>query len=63
MCTNQGVSHVLCNHVSWLVVCRCGTQERWLTTKVKIMWVHVDGLGAAKDECLDLTEGLEKPGD
>jgi hypothetical protein len=41
---------MLCNHVSRLVVCRCGAQGRWLTAKVLVMWVRVDGLGAVKEE-------------
>jgi hypothetical protein len=42
--SNRGVSCV-CNHVSWLVVCRCGAQVRWSTAKVKVMWVHADRTG------------------
>jgi hypothetical protein len=34
--------------------------RRWLIAKVKVMWVHAVGSGAAKDECCALTEGLEK---
>jgi hypothetical protein len=54
---------VLCNHVSRLVVCRYGAQGRWSTTNVKVMWVHVNEMGAMKDERWNLTEGSEKPGD
>jgi hypothetical protein len=49
----------VCNHVSGFVVCRCGAQVRWSTTKV--MRVRVDGPGAAKDERWDLIEGPELP--
>jgi hypothetical protein len=45
------MSYVLCNHVGWLVVCRCRAQGWWLTVKVKVMRVRADGLGAVKDEC------------
>jgi hypothetical protein len=54
---------MLCNHVSRLVVCKCGAQIRWSTTKVKVIQVHADGPGAMKDERCDLIEGLESPGD
>jgi hypothetical protein len=54
---------MLCNHVSRLVVCKCGTQIQWWTAKVKVMRVRVNGPGAVKDKRWDLTEGLESPGD
>jgi hypothetical protein len=50
-------------HVSRLVVCRCGVRRRWSTAKVKAMQVCADGPGVAKDECHVSTEGLEKSGD
>jgi hypothetical protein len=53
----------VCNHVSRLVVCRCGAQVRWSTAKVKVMRVRADGPGAVKDEHCDLTEGPELLGD
>jgi hypothetical protein len=53
---------VLCNHVHWLTVCRCGAQGWWSTAKVKVMWLHDEGPGVAKERW-DLTEGLEKLGD
>jgi hypothetical protein len=59
--TDRSMSYVVCNHVSRLVVCRCGAQVRWSTAKV--MWVRADGLGAVKDEHWDLTEGLKLLGD
>jgi hypothetical protein len=40
----------VCNHVCRLVVCRCEAQGQWLTTKMKVMRVRDDGLGAVKDE-------------
>jgi hypothetical protein len=61
--TNRGVNYVLCNHVFWLVVCRCGAKGRWSTMKVKIMRVGANGPGAVKDEHWELTEGPESPGD
>jgi hypothetical protein len=54
---------VLCNHVCRLVVCRCGAHGQWSTTKVMVMRVRADGLGAAKDERWDLTGGPKKIGD
>jgi hypothetical protein len=56
------MSYVLCNHVCQLVVCRCGAQGRWSTIKVKVIRVHVNGLGVVKDEQWDLTEGPESQG-
>jgi hypothetical protein len=61
--TNQGVNYVLCNYVSWIVVCKCATQGRKSMVNVKIMWARVDGPGVTKDERMTLIEGLEKPGD
>jgi hypothetical protein len=31
------------------VVCKCGAKGQWLTAKVKVMWVRVDGPGEVKD--------------
>jgi hypothetical protein len=45
----------MCNHVGRFVVWRCGTQERWLTTGVKVMRAHA--------ECWVLADGPEQPGD
>jgi hypothetical protein len=45
------------------VVCRCGAQGPWSTTKVKVMRVRADEPGTVKDERLDLTKGPEAPGD
>jgi hypothetical protein len=54
--TDQSVRLCMCNHVSQLVVCRCEAQRLWSTTKVKVMWICPDGLGAVKDKSWDLTE-------
>jgi hypothetical protein len=54
---------VLCNHIYRLVVCKCGAQGQYSTTKVKVMWIHTDGPEATKDERCDLTKGPEKSGD
>jgi hypothetical protein len=54
---------VLCNHVGRIVICRCGAQVLWSTTKVKVMQIRVDRPGAMKDERWDLTEGPELSGD
>jgi hypothetical protein len=35
--TDQSVRLFLCNYVGRLVVCRCGTQERWSIAEVKVM--------------------------
>jgi hypothetical protein len=50
-------------HVSWLVVCRCGVQRQLSIEKVKVMQVRVDGPGLVKDEHWVLTDELEKLGD
>jgi hypothetical protein len=46
-----------------LSMASCGAQVEWSTTKMKVMRFRVDGLGAVKDECWDLTEGPESLGD
>jgi hypothetical protein len=51
----------VCNNVSGFVVCRCGAQVQWSTTKVKVMPVRADGPGATKDERWDLIEDLSCP--
>jgi hypothetical protein len=48
--TDQSMSYVLCNHVSWLMVCRYGAQVRWSTAKVKVMRVRADGPRETKDK-------------
>jgi hypothetical protein len=53
--TAKGVSHVV-QHVSWLVVRRCGSRRRWSVAKVKVRQVCADGTGAVKDECWAWTE-------
>jgi hypothetical protein len=45
------------------VVGRCGAQGQWMTTKVKVMQVRGDGLGAMKDECWILADRPEQLGD
>jgi hypothetical protein len=54
---------VLCNHVCRFVVCMCGAQGRWSTTKVKVMRICANGPGVAKNEHWDLTKGPEKSDD
>jgi hypothetical protein len=49
-CNDQTMILCLCNHVSRLVVCRCGARERWLMVKVKVMRARADGPGAVKGE-------------
>jgi hypothetical protein len=61
--TDQSVRLCLCNHVSRLMVCRCGAQERWSMAEVKVMRARVDGPVAVKGECWVLTYGSEQPGD
>jgi hypothetical protein len=51
---------MLCNHVGWLVVCRCRAQGRWSMAEVKVMWARVDGPRAVKDECWVLADGPKK---
>lgn len=58
--TNRGMSYCVVNHVSWLVLSRCGAHVRWST--MKVIRVHVNGPEAVKvlkDESWDLTEGPE----
>jgi hypothetical protein len=52
--TDQSVRLCLCNHVGRLVVCRCGAQERWSTTEVKVMRARTDGPGAVKGRVMGL---------
>ena len=54
---------VFVQHVSWLVVYRCGVQRQLSIEKVKVMQVRVDGPGLVKDEHWVLTDELEKLGD
>jgi hypothetical protein len=61
--TNQSVRLCLCNHVSRLVVCRCGAQEQWSTAEVKVMRARADGPVEVKGECWGFTDGSEQPGD
>jgi hypothetical protein len=56
------VSVCFCNHVSWLVVCRFVVWRWWSVVKMKVLQVHADRPGAAKDEHRVVTEGLEKLG-
>jgi hypothetical protein len=44
------VSLCACKHVSQLVVCMCVVRRWCLTMKVKVMRVHANGPGVAKDE-------------
>jgi hypothetical protein len=62
MWTNHVMSMYV-QHVSWLVVCRCGVQRQLSIEKVKVMQVRVDGPGLVKDEHWVLTDELEKLGD
>jgi hypothetical protein len=61
--TDRNMRLCMCNHVGWLVVCRCGAQRRWSTTEVKVMWARADGPRAVKDECWVLANGPEQPGE
>jgi hypothetical protein len=53
----------VCTTCLLAMMCRCGFGIKWSMTKVKVMWVCVDGPEAVKDNCWVLTEGLEKPSD
>jgi hypothetical protein len=44
------MSYVLCNHVSWLKVCRYGAQVQWSTAKVKVMRVCANEPRETKDK-------------
>jgi hypothetical protein len=59
--TNRGVSWVV-QHVSWVVVRRCGARRRWLTTKVKVKRVRADRLRAVKDGCRGFDQGTREAG-
>jgi hypothetical protein len=48
---------MLCNHVGWLAMCRCGAQGQWSMAEVKLMQACADGPGVVKDECWDLADG------
>jgi hypothetical protein len=37
-------------HVSWLMMYRCGVRRHWLIAKVKVMRFHADGPRAVKDK-------------
>jgi hypothetical protein len=61
--TDRGMRLCMCNHVSQIVVCRCGVHGWWSTAEVKVMQAHADGSGAVKDECLVLANRPEQPDD
>ena len=54
--TAKGMSHVV-QHVSWLVVRRCGSRRQWSVVKAKVRQVYADAPGAVKDGCWAWTEG------
>jgi hypothetical protein len=53
----------MCNHVDWLVVCRCGGQSWWSTAEVKVMRACADGPGAVKDDFWVLADDPVQRGD
>jgi hypothetical protein len=61
--TDRGVRLCIYNHVSRLVVCRCGAYGWWSTVKVKVMRARADRPGVVKDECWVLADGPEQQGD
>jgi hypothetical protein len=53
----------MCNHVSQLVVCKCGAQGWWSTIEVKVIQACANGQGVVKDECWVLADRPKQPGD
>jgi hypothetical protein len=49
----------LFNYVGRLVVFRCGAQEQWSTTEVKVRQARADGPVAVKGEYWVLTDGSD----